>query len=749
MKADEQAARLRRPGAVGGSYGHLPLFFERNEGQTDERVRFLSRGSGYTLFITREEAVLALHRGGEENSPSKPGAAPHGSVTPCKLSGTPGAVLRMKIVGANPHARIRGLGELRGTASYFLGNDTAKWHTRVALYDRVRLEAVYPGIDLVYHGNQSSLEYDFVVAAGADPTAIRLDFDGSNRVDISALGELLIRVPGGLVEQHAPVIYQEISGERRRVDGRFVLVAERGSEHPDSAAIVTFEIGAYDPLRPLIIDPVLSYSTYLGGSGGDVGYGIASDSLGNAYVTGETASTDFPTTSPSQSTKGGGVDVFVTKIDVAGALVYSTYLGGSDDDYGHSIAVDASGNAYVAGATHSGDFPIANPYQRTLKGSTDGADAFVAKLDAAGSALTYSTFLGGSSYDSTSGIVVGGSGTAYVTGSTFSTDFPVVSPTQGNNSGGEDAFLARLSPEGSALWYSSYLGGSDDDWGNAIGVDGSGGVYVVGITLSTDFPAVSPYQATLGGALDAFVTKLILNGPTVAYSTYLGGSDYDWGDDIAVDRDGNAYVTGRTSSENFPMENPFQGTRTGLRIAFVTKLNAEGSALVYSTYLGGEMGSDGYAIAVDASGNAYVAGETSSWDFPTVGPIQATYGGGVSDAFLTKLDAMGSALLYSTYLGGSSAESARSIAIDRSGNVLVTGETESGNFPTASPYQAQHGGGRDGFVAKIGLVPVPTSGGIGLALLLTALGHRMLSVSTRGRQRPWSLPLRAYPPAMS
>jgi hypothetical protein len=676
------------------------MSFEANQGQTDSKVKFIARGSGYTLFLTDTEAVLALKKADPKakadlkagRDPAHPERMSH----PDKVEFT---TLRMKLEGAKSDPRVSGLEELPGKVNYFIGNDPAKWHTNIPTYSKVQYSEVYPGINLVYYGNQRQLEYDLVVQPGADPNRIKLAFEGADDIQTDANGDLILKINDGELHFKKPLVYQDVNGTRQPISAQYILQ----KQDKIAGLQVGVKVAAYDAGKPLIIDPVLSYSTYLGGSDWDQASGIAVDGSGNAYVTGYTYSTDFPTASPLQSVKAGGYDAFVVKLNASGStLVYSTYLGGGNDDWSQGIAVDGSGNAYVTGYTPSTDFPTVSPLQATNNGGI--SDGFVSKLNATGSALLYSTYLGGSAIDVGYGIAVDGSGNAYVTGKTNSINFPTSSPFQATNSGGDDAFVAKINAAGSALVYSTYLGGGNGEFGYGIAIDGSDNAYVTGYTYSTDFPTVSPLQSTNGGGGDIFVSKLNAAGSALVYSTYLGGSLFDGGYGIAVDGAGNAYVTGVTVSTNFPTASALFGSYAGFGDAFVAKLNAAGSALMYSTYVGGGAEDDGYRIAVDGAGNAYVAGLTLSGDFPMASPIQSSCGGcnELSDAFVAKLNATGSALAYSTFLGGTDTDSGNGIAVDGSGNAYVTGYTVSTNFPTASPLQSANAGAPDVFVAKVG-----------------------------------------------
>jgi hypothetical protein len=659
------------------SYGQIPLSFEINKGQAALQVNFLSRGTGYGLFLAAGEAVLSLSKG--------------------TATAAPGDVVAMRLAGANADAVVTGLDPLAGTSNYLIGNDTSRWLTDIANYGQVEYQSVYPDVNLVYYGNQRNLEYDFQLAPGADPGVIQLAFTGVQTLSMDAQGNLLLETSGGEVVEKAPVVYQQDGNLRQAVAGRYVL--EGGDR-------VGFAVGAYDASRPLVIDPILSYSTYFGGSGNDAGTGIAVDTAGNAYITGSTTSIDLPTGNPYQPVSGGGTDAFVAKLNASGTgLVYSTYLGGSGTDIGMGIAVDAAGNAFVTGNTQSSNFPTANPLQRAFGGSTDG---FVAKLNATGSGLVYSTYLGGSSDDYGTGIAVDASGSAYVIGYTTSSNFPTANPGQAALSGPIDAFVAKLSPSGSAFVYSTYFGGGDVDYGESIAVDAAGDACFAGETYSNNFPVLNAFQSAYGGNADAFVAKLNPSGSALIYSTYLGGSNFDDATSVTLDAAGNAYITGQTNP-GFPTANALQPVAGGGVDAFVTELSASGTTLIYSTFLGGASNDYGTGIAVDASGSAYVTGLTQSTNFPTANTPEATSGGG-QDAFVAKLSTSGTALVYSTYLGGSGYEIGTGIAVDTSGSAYVTGLTQSTNFPLASPLQPGLNGAGDAFVSKIATAPLSVLG---------------------------------------
>jgi CSLREA domain-containing protein len=637
----------------------------------------------------------------------------------------------MRFDGASKPSSVEGLEKLPGIVNYFIGSEPQNWRTNIPTYKKVEYKNIYPGIDLAYYGNEGKLEYDLIVQPGADPNQIKLAFDGAERIDVDpSSGDLILsldsrdallrslRDPNDEIRDTAsvartvrfqkPLVYQlDDDGHKHLVAANYSLLLFESPQAIRLTPQVQIQLASYDRSRTLIIDPVLNYSTYLGGSDAEEDIkAIATDAAGNVYVAGQTRSINFPVTIGAYDTtaNGGGSsnDIFITKRSLSG-ITYSTYLGGSSNDRTTDIAIDGFGNVYVGGDTGSLDYPLLNAFQAT----NQGADAVLTKLNATGSALIYSTFLGGTGSDTILDIAVDAAGQAHVVGTTTSTNFPTVSPLQSVNGGAEDAFLAKFSTSGSSLLFSTYLGGSNIDFALSVALDQAGNAYLAGETRSTNFPLMNPLKATLTGINDAFVTKInasALPSPALRYSTYLGGSAVDKATGIAVDAAGNAYVVGPTQSADFPTVSPYQATIAGTQDAFAVKINAVGSALVYATFLGGsggEGGNENPSIALDKAGNAYIAGLTTSSDFPTQNAIQAALGGGGADAFLAKLNATGPALTYSTYLGGTGFDAAYGVAVDAAGNAFVTGPTQSTNFPVANATQPTYGGTGDAFISQV------------------------------------------------
>jgi hypothetical protein len=608
------------------AYGKLPLSFIPNEGQTDEAVRYYAQGAGYGLFFTKGGAMLSFTNGEER-----------------------GQALALDFLGSDPGATLTARQRFAGKVNYLVGNDPAKWRQGLPTHAELLYGGLWPGIDMAVRGEGDKLKYEFHLKPGSALDDVRLGYRGAEGLKVGAGGELLVQTSLGILKDAAPVSYQLIRGERVPVESRYELKGDGG---------YGFALGAYDPRYPLVIDPGLDYSTFIGGNGVDRGEGIAVDGEGRAYVTGYTESADFPTTPGAfDTTHNGGVrDAFVTKFNARGsAIAYSTLLGGTNDDRGHGIAVDGMGNAYVTGGTGSLEFP-------TTTGAFDathnaGVEAFVTKLNASGSALIFSTYLGGTEFDQGMGIAVR-EGRAYVTGETASfdsssSDFPTTpgafdTSFNGGDINGGDVFVTKLNAAGSALAYSTFLGGTKVDQGWGIAVDGEGRAHVTGQTASfdsssSDFPTTpGAFDTSFNGVRDAFVTKLNSSGSALIFSTFLGGTNGAGGLGIAV-REGRAYVTGETSSTDFPTTpGAFDTSFNGNGDVFVTKLNAAGSRLAYSTFLGGtnqDFGSAlaGMGIAVDGEGRAYVTGSTNSADFPTTpGAFDTSYNG-IEDAFVTKL----------------------------------------------------------------------------------------------------------------
>jgi Beta-propeller repeat len=708
-KSPNSAAVVSGRARLKDAYARLPLSFEANEGQADSHVRFLAHGKGFALLLTRDKAVLALRSSSpaaSRRSSRAANAKPGGPPTSYQRE----SLLTMQVEGVNPKAVIRGMDELPGKTNYFVGRDPAKWRTGISNYAKVRYEEVYPGIDLVYYGNQRQLEFDFDLSPDANPAAIDLRLHGAEQARLSSNGDLVLDSPAGRFVFRQPVVYQTVGAARKRIPGGYVV----GASGVDGSREVRFQVGHYDRSRALVIDPTLTYSTYLGGTGNDFVYSVAVDSSGDAYATGTTYSTDFPTLGPYQSANAGQADVFITKFNASGsALVYSTYIGGSSFEEGNSIAIDSKGNAYVTGITYSTDYPTTAGVIQTT-GNVLG-DGFVTELNASGSSLVYSTYLGGSGSTQPFAIAVDSADAAYVAGNTTASDFPVASAYQSKLKGSSNAFVAKIAAGGTKLNYSTYLGGSGSDSAFAIAVSG-GNPYVVGQTTSNDFPTANPYQASYKGSTDAFVAKLVFSGAnaTLAYSTYLGGTGSDEAYGVAVDSSGNVYVAGATGSTNFPTMGAYQSTfGGGATDAFLAKFDSSGSKLVYSTYLGGSGAEsvanvpEAEALAIDSAGKAYLTGATTSTDFPLANPVQPTYGGN-QDAFIAVLNPMGCGLSFSSYLGGSAADYATGVAVDPSGDAILGGVTQSNDFFTAKPWQVKTGGNYDGFVAKIAAFTAPS-----------------------------------------
>lgn len=684
------------------TYGNLPLTFEANQGQADSSIQFLSHGEGYTLSLRPGEVTLALTPSGKSHTPDQN----------IKEKST---LVRMQLIGANPSALSAAeLPQITRT-NYFLGSDPTQWHTDIPNYRQVRYHSVYPGIDLLYYGNHRQLEHDFIVAANANPARIAFSLSGIQAMQIDDVsGDLLLNTSSGQLRLHKPVSYQETNGHRTPVSTSYRLLPDRR---------ISFNLGSYDHQHPLIIDPVLSYSTYLGGTGsangGDQGNAIAVDAAGNAYITGTTYSTNFPTTTGAFQAQNNGAGatsvVFVSKLSSDGSsLIYSTYLGGTGGDQGYGIALDSSGDTYITGVTSSSDFPVTcGAFQTVTPTKTAATADFVTRLNATGSALIYSTYLGGSGNQSTpalgdvaQSIAVDNIGNAYIAGYTWSSDFPTTAKAFQTGFSGStslsNGFVTKLNPMGTAEVYSTYLGGSGSaaggDVANAIAIDAAGNAYIAGTTGSENFPVTSgAFQTSSNGgstATNGFVTELNATGKAEVYSTYLGGSGGDAAIALAVDSTGYVFVAGNTASADFPVtsgviEGSSYGENAAYLTTFVTRIAPGGASLAYSTHLQGRVATIN-GMAIDSSGNAYLVGNAVTAIPNAFGGFQSTPDALSTpasqnySAFLVKLNATATAMNYATLLGGSNNDSAIAVAVDSNGNAYLTGNAASTNFPITS-----------------------------------------------------------------
>jgi Beta-propeller repeat len=694
----------------------FPIDFEINRGQTDSAVKFLSRSTGFGFFLTEHGAVIRL-------APRRKTMTRPASAGPARADRSPNgadAVVRMTWLGASPQPLVEGVSPLEARSNYFIGRDASRWVTNVPHFAKVRYHGLYPGIDLVYYGqgsggdggvrddeHRSRLEYDIVVSSGADPGAIRLAFDGAQAAVLDERGDLLLTTEAGVITQHRPAIYQEIGGVRRPVAGAYVVRSPRMGRYE-----IGVRVASYDPSRPLVIDPRLSSSSYWGGANDDVATAIAVDAnTGDLYLAGYTDSADYPKVDPvpGASFTGSATYAFVTKLNASQTAVsYSTFVGGNTNEapsttLGLGVGVDRGGSAYLTGWTDATDFPVSpndpdtNDFAFQLHYGGGASDAFIMRINPTGNAVTYSTYLGGTGFDQGNGIKVNGT-VAYVVGTTASTDFPTQAPWQSDyHGGGGDAFLAKLNKTGKVLFFSTYLGGSGQDQGLALDVGLDGAITLTGSTNSTDFPTKNPVMLTSqaydgsqyhGGVSDAFVTRLSNNGRTLFYSSYLGGGGNDVGNAIVADAGATAYVTGVTTSTNFPILKPIQPDNNGGMDVFISRLNPSGELFKFSTYLGGSGDDVAYGIVKSPEGFVYVTGWTDSSDtdpvsFPIVDPLQATYGGGNRDAFLTRMSTTYT-LDYSTFWGGDGDETALAIVYDV-GAAYITGMTTVGTFQSKSP----------------------------------------------------------------
>jgi len=692
-------------------FGRLPLTFEMNAGQTSPEVSFLSRGSGYTAYLTAGSMVLSLRTGGAAG------------MTNPSLTGR--ASVQLSLVDAASTPAVVGENAQPGKVNYFLGNDPTQWHTNVPTYGRVRYKNVYPGIDLVYYGSNYQLEYDFEIQPGADPRKIQLAIQGASQIRLDTNGDLVLQLANGQISLKCPVVYQQLNGQRVAIDGAYEVA---------DATHIAFRVSNYDSTKPLIIDPVLSYATYLGGSGMDQPAGIAVDSSGNVYVAGYTDSVGFPATTfgaPASTVN----HVYVAKLDPTGStLIYADYIGGNNEDYAAALVLDNSNNVYVTGGTESSNFPVVSAYQTQQPGPYTG---FLTKVSASGSALLYSTYLGGNAFDQPTSIAIDSLSEVHVAGYTMSQNFPESNAYQSTvlaNQGGVYGiygFLTKFSADGSSLVYSTYFAGNSvvaQNCGSpcwpapynavsAIAIDANDAAYVAGTTNTSNFPATSGAYLTSNSTQQdsplGFVAKFNSAGG-LGYSTYLYGSSGNpvGINGIAVDGSGSAYITGTADSDGtFPITSTSICNPAvygfGCSSAFVTKFDPAGATLLYSTFLGPNNYATPAGIALDSTDDAYVVASTSSPSFQTNDAIEAYTNNG--DVLLVEIDPGATTQLFSTYLGGSGNDTASAIAIDAASNIYLTGSTDSTDFPVSQgAFQSVLGGSTDAFIARIASGTAPT-----------------------------------------
>jgi len=654
----------------------LPVFFEPNRGQSDDDVRFIGRGNGLALLLKSTEAVIGLRAPVESDAP--------------KEKATVTARVSMKLEGANASSLMFGTDKLDGRVNYFLGNDQSKWLRDVETYSRVCYPAVYSGIDLVFHSAELQLEYDFNLAAGADPCAIRLRFDGADEMNIDSSGALVIRTAAGELKHQKPVAYQEAAGERSEVAAEFTQLRD---------GAIGFTVGDYDSTKPLVIDPTLVFSSYLGGMAADTGRSMLALPSGETLIGGDSFSSDFLTNATTNNS-----DVFVGRLTKNGGTFSYLFFGGKGNDIATGLATDATGNfVYLAGFTESTDFPIFKSVNSALAGPSD---AFVVLLKPAESAILSSSLVGGSGQETSVSVAVDTAGSAYLTGRTTSLDFPTQGAIQPAYGGGDsDAFVTKLSTDGASLVYSTYLGGTGTEnllARTGIKVDSSGNAFVVGDTQSGNFPTLGALRAAKSGpaaTFDGFIAKINPTGSGFVFSTFLGGSDDDFATALAIDGTGNSYITGRTRSTSFTGSSAARSS-TSNSDAFVAKLNATGSALTYLTFVGGSPGDEqSNAIAIDTAGVAVIAGSAGS-GLSTANAIQSFFKGGQSDAFVARLTPAG-VVNFSTYLGGSGDEVANGVTLDSDGHIFLDGFTDSQDFLVFAALRTTNNGGRDIFLARI------------------------------------------------
>lgn len=666
------------------------LVFTENRGQWGESTLYRAEAPGVVLYLCGNEIAYKFIRKIEQPAES---AISDSAISLDKFNrrqyGVDMILVRAQFIDANPRPEIIPENHLDYNNNYFYGGDQSSWRADVPNYSAITYKDIWPGIDLRYHGTSQSLKYDFIVNPGANPAQIRVRYEGVDDLGVSQNGELQAQTQFGLVHENIPSIYQDNGNSRREIPGRYTII---------EPGVFGFVIdGFHDQSLPLVIDPELRYSTYLGGNSVEDGCAMAVDNAGNSYITGFTQSTNFPTLNPYDGSWNGGKDIYISKLANSGrSLTYCTYFGGNGDDVSYGLAVDSTGAVYITGYTGSTNFPTYNSFDNTYNTEWD---AFVSKLSPEGNSVIYSTYLGANYGDYAYAIAVDKHGCAYIAGLTGSGSFPILNAAQPAHRGLWEGFVTKFASTGNMLSYSTFLGGTGNEAVHGIAVDNVGCAYVTGSTNSVNFPIMNPYDGANNGDYDCFVTKISASGSVFTYSTYLGGTSRDaaWG--IALNRFNNAYIIGYTCSDNFPTLHAYDNSFNGDSDIIVTEFTFAGNELVYSTYIGGDGGDAGYGIAVDGPGNAYITGKTESKDFPRINPYDGNFRG-VYDAIAAKLSLTGNALSYCTYLGGAGSDGGWAIAVNAIGNAYVMGGTESADFPHVNAYDTSYNSAQDVFVAK-------------------------------------------------
>ena len=673
-------------------------FFIENKGQWPSEVRYLARIGGMNAWITNSGVVYDYYKIIRDYQPEQTIDLPPNEKDEFERKHTriKGQVINMVLESANIEAKSLPSGKHEGYFNYFIGNDTSKWESFVSLYSEVFLQDIYPGIDIHYYFENGLIRYDYIAKPGADIAQINFKINGSGNYGINENGELTLKTNLGKITHGKLFAYQNDGNKKTKIGCSFIKTRN---------GLISVFAENYNPALALVIDPLI-YSTFIGGSESDAGYAIANDGSGNAIVAGTTSSVNYPaTTGAYDISQNTNYDGFVTKLNSSGSsLIYSTFIGGNSEDRFNSMVVDGYGNTFMTGYTSSTNYPTSTgAFETSYNGGLD--DAFVTSLNATGSDLLYSTFIGGDNSDEGNSIAIDANGNTFITGYTQSTNYPTTSGAYDvSHSKGMDVFVTKLNSLGSSQIYSTFIGDSNDERGTSISIDSSGNAFITGYTGSKNYPTTpGAYDTIYKGKGDAFVTKLNYSGTALIYSTFIGGTDIDYSFAIAIDGIGNAFITGKTTSSDYPTTTgAFDMSHNMYDDINVTKLNSTGTALIYSTYIGGTGLDAGYSIALDSNGYAYITGFTSSNNYPTTKDAYDLKFNGSEDVILTILNPAGSALAYSTFIGGTSGNAGISIAVDNSGDVFVTGNTISNNYPTTTgAFDVSYNGGfYDGFVTK-------------------------------------------------